>query len=54
MKYPKISLIECACCRMLRHQNEVIHFGDMPTIYICKKCLDCEKEKGDDSDAGLV
>ena len=45
-KYTKTSLIECTCCRMLRHENEVVHLGDMPTVHICIKCLkeDLEKE----------
>lgn len=40
MKYIKSSLIECECCEKLRSLCDLVKMGDMPLVYICKKCLE--------------
>ena len=47
-KHRKRSLIQCECCRQMRHKHEVKHMGELPMIYICYKCL---KEKDGEADA---
>ena len=48
LKYAKASLIQCTCCGMMRHQNELEFFGELPTVYVCYKCLgiDIDKVRG--------
>jgi hypothetical protein len=44
-KHTKRSLIQCECCKQMRHSNEVKHFSDLPTVYICSKCLKESEDK---------
>jgi hypothetical protein len=44
-KYTKRTMIECTCCGKIRSLKNLTHLGDMPTVYVCDKCLEDDPKK---------